>query len=50
MYVLCLKQECVLGSVMLPNKGPLRDQYVFVMVKLLYVRFLETLCLISLND
>ena len=37
-HVLCLKQECVLGSVTLPNKGPLRDQYVFVMVKFLCFR------------
>ena len=34
--VLCLKQECVLGSVTLANKGSLRDQYVFVIVKFLY--------------
>ena len=33
------KQECVLGSVILPNKGPLRDQYVFVLVKFLCFRF-----------
>ena len=53
-----LKQECVLGSVTLPYKGPLRDQCVFVMVKFLYVMFsfyfhlvfLETLCLISFSD
>ena len=38
-HVLCLKQECVLGSVTLPNKGPLRGQYVFVMVKFLCFRF-----------
>ena len=38
-HVLCLKQECVVGSVTLPNKGPLRDQYVFVMVKFLCFRF-----------
>ena len=39
MHVLCLKQECVLGSVMLPNMAPLRDQYVLVMVKFLCVMF-----------
>ena len=58
-HAFCLKQECVLGSVMLPNMGPLRDQHIiFVMVKFLCVRFSssysvvyqETLCLISLND
>ena len=38
-HVLCLKQERALGSVTLPNMGPLRDQYVFVMVKFLCVRF-----------
>ena len=38
-HVPCLKQECVSGSVMLPNKKPLRDQYVFVSVKFLCVRF-----------
>ena len=38
-HVLCLKQKCVLGSVTLSNKGPLRDQYVFVMVKFLCFRF-----------
>ena len=38
-HVLCLKQECVLGSVTLSNKGPLRDQYVFVIVKFLCFRF-----------
>ena len=54
-HVLRLKQECVLGSVTLPNKGPLRDQYVFVMVKfyalgfLFQLVFLETLYLISLK-
>ena len=41
---------------MLPNMGPLRDQYVFVIVKFLsevfyfQLVFLMTLCLISLND
>ena len=48
----------MLGSVKLPNKGPLRDQYVFVMGKFLcfffflnfQLVFLVTLCLISLND
>ena len=38
-HVLCLKQVYVFGSVMLPTKGPLKDQYVFVMVKFLCVRF-----------
>ena len=53
-----LKQECVLGSVMLSNTGPLRDQHIFVMVKFLCVRFSifysvvfqEIQCHISLND
>ena len=39
MHVHCLIPECVLGSIMLPNIRPLRDQYVFVMVKFLCVRF-----------
>ena len=38
-HVLCLKQECELGSVMLPNIGPLRDQCVFVTLNFLCVRF-----------
>ena len=39
LHVLCLKTECVPGSIMLTNKGSLRDQYAFVMVKFLCVRF-----------
>ena len=38
-HVLCLKQECVLVSVILPIMGPFRNQYIFVMVKFLCVRF-----------
>ena len=38
-HVLCLKQECVLDSVTLPNMGPSRDQYVFITVKCLCFRF-----------
>ena len=34
-HVLCLKQEYVLRSAMLPNTRPLRDQYVFAMVNFL---------------
>ena len=38
-HAFCLKQEYVLGRVMLPNSGPLRDQYVFIVVTFLCVRF-----------
>ena len=47
MHVPCLKQECVLGSVILPNMGPLRDQYYIVMVKFLGV---GCICRDSLNE